>query len=243
MNMYISRVPINLARSQARRLVASSYRVHAAVEASFPPGALRTNGDSRILWRLDPAPQEHALWLYVVSPEKPDFTSVVEQAGWPLTGGSQTKDYAPLLDRIETGQQWAFRLAANPTRHVGTDKGRHERAGIVGKIEGEVTVDQQLGWLERKGEANGFKLLPTSGYPDVPDCVVSQRRQQRFRRGPSIVTLRTCQFDGTLQVTDAFVFKKALVGGIGRAKGFGCGLLTVAPITSPCPVKGQSDQR
>lgn len=232
MSTYISRVPINLVRPEARRLVASAYRVHAAVEASFPPNSQRTDGDSRILWRLDLAPQSHALWLYVVSPEKPDFTSLVEQAGWPLAGASQTKDYAPLLNRIETGQQWAFRLAANPTRHVGADKGRREREGIVGKIEGEVTVDQQLSWLVRKGSLNGFKLLPTVGYPGVPECIVSRRQQQRFRRGSAVVTLRTCQFDGVLEVTNATAFRKALVSGIGRAKGFGCGLLTIAPITA-----------
>lgn len=35
--MYLTRMPLNVARGETRRLVASPYRLHAAVEAAFPP--------------------------------------------------------------------------------------------------------------------------------------------------------------------------------------------------------------
>lgn len=35
--MYLTRMPLNVARGETRRLVASPYRLHVAVEAAFPP--------------------------------------------------------------------------------------------------------------------------------------------------------------------------------------------------------------
>ena len=37
-------------------------------------------------------------------------------------------------------------------------------------------------------------------------------------------------FEGMLTVTDRDAFVHALTHGIGRAKGYGCGLLTIAPV-------------
>ena len=44
--------------------------------------------------------------------------------------------------------------------------------------------------------------------------------------------LRSARFEGILQVTDAEAFAKTLAAGIGPAKGYGFGLLSVAPISS-----------
>lgn len=248
--MFISRIPLNVARFEGRRLVSSPYRLHGAVEKSFAPGVERSGEDGRILWRLDSENNGSELWLYVVSPAKPDFTHIVEQAGWADGEAQQTKDYERLLSRIALGQRWHFRLRANPVHAVTKDRNlglghddgiarTYERTGR-GKIKGEVTAAQQLQWLVDRSEKNGFRILsvavpvdeeaPADSPKTVPDCVVSQRRTERFRRGGKIVTLRTCQFDGNLEVIDPDLFTHALRFGIGRGRGFGCGLLTVAPI-------------
>ena len=44
------------------------------------------------------------------------------------------------------------------------------------------------------------------------------------------VTFTRAQYDGVLRVTDADALRRALVCGIGHAKGFGCGLLTLVPL-------------
>lgn len=229
--MFISRVPLNAARFSARQLMASPYRMHAAVESAFPPGGIRENDEGRILWRLDSQMQDHSVWLYVVSPEAPDFSHIIEQAGWPTHLEWESKDYAPLLSRIMVGQQWQFRLRANPVRKAKVDKGLRPRAngeGIVGKIQGHVTASQQRDWLIARAAAHGFEILPDDN--GDPSVTVSQRHQERFGRDGKTVTLTTAVFDGRLKVTDADLFRQTLCSGIGRAKGFGCGLLTVAPI-------------
>jgi CRISPR system Cascade subunit CasE len=227
--MYISRMPLNTARPEAIKLVSSPYRVHSAVEHAFSPSAVRSNDQGRILWRLDSsAKDKDSLWLYVVSPEKPDFSHVVEQVGWPTTASWESKDYSPVLDRIDDGQLWQFRLKANPARKVFKDQGRRERPSIVGKVQGHVTVAQQLEWLVSRSGDHGFDLANDSNGSPIID--VSQRHSERFSRGRQMVTINTVVFDGILTVTDADAFRRTLGFGIGRAKGFGCGLLTISPV-------------
>ena len=65
--MFISRMPLNVGRSQALRLLGSPYRVHAAVEHSFPPDSARRSADGRILWRVDASTKDKdVVWLQLV---------------------------------------------------------------------------------------------------------------------------------------------------------------------------------
>lgn len=228
--MYLSRMQLNLARFEAKQLIASPYRMHAAVEHAFPPDAVRNDERGRVLWRIDHNEQSHSTVLYVVSPETPDFTHLVEQAGWPSRCKWETREYSKLLDRLTVGQQWNFRLRANPVRKAAHDRAEHSRRTpeqIIGKRQGYVTVSQQIDWLLRRAEANGFEVLEEESGPALR---VTQRKREQFNRGGSKVTLSTAVFDGCLRITDADRFRHALCHGIGPAKGFGCGLMTIAPM-------------
>ncbi|PAU67575.1 CRISPR-associated protein Cse3 [Bifidobacterium italicum] len=228
--MYLSRMQLNLARFEAKQLIASPYRMHAAVEHAFPPDAVRNDEWGRVLWRIDHNEQSHSTVLYVVSPETPDFTHLVEQAGWPSRCKWETREYSKLLDRLTVGQQWNFRLRANPVRKAAHDRAEHSRRTpeqIIGKRQGYVTVSQQIDWLLRRAEANGFEVLEEESGPALR---VTQRKREQFNRGGSKVTLSTAVFDGCLRITDADRFRHALCHGIGPAKGFGCGLMTIAPM-------------
>lgn len=227
--MYISRVPLSLTRLEAIAFASSPYRIHAAVERSFLPDAAREGVEGRILWRLDEVPGDGTkAWLYVVSPEKPDFALVDDQVGWPEPSEWLTRDYSSVLGSISEGQLWQFRLKANPVRKVLVDKGRREREGIIGTLQGHVTEAQQRAWLISRAEANGFRVAQTAeGFDRL---VVSNRRREQFRRHDGVVTLSTAQYDGVLEVTDTKAFRHVLGFGLGRARGFGCGLMTIAPV-------------
>lgn len=231
--MYLSRVTLSLSNLSAMAFISSPYKIHAAVEQAFAPDATREGEDGRILWRLDEvAGNPSEMWLYVMSLEKPDFTRICEQVGEPALW--VTKDYAPVLERVREGQLWQFRLKANPVRKVLVDKGRRERAGVVGSIQGHVTEAQQRAWLLDRSEAHGFRIVQTEeGYDRL---TVSHRRRERFKRHGDVVTLTTAQYDGVLEVTDADAFRHVLGFGMGRARGFGCGLMTIAPVREPSDV-------
>lgn len=227
--MYLSRIQLNPRRRDARRLLSSPQRLHAAVLASFPePPTGERAGDPRVLWRLDNERDDRIL-LYVVSPERPDFAHLAEQAGWPSTERGTSKPYAPLLDGLATGRRWAFRLTANPTRYVTPqDGGRAKRVA-------HVSVPHQEQWLTDRAAASGFRVweAPAHDGSTSPVLTLTRRSVQQFtRRGSDRpVTLAVAQFDGVLEVTDVDALRDTLVTGIGPAKAYGCGLLTLAPVT------------
>lgn len=220
--MYLSRVALNPQRRSTMTALASPQKLHAAVESSFPPD-LPKNG--RNLWRLDKL--GNALYLLVLSSEKPDFTHVVEQFGWPGSEQNwETKDYAQLTERIKAGQRWQFRLRANPVHSVKETVGSQaQEPAKRGKVFAHVTVKQQEQWLLARAEKYGFKL------PEGSFQVVQQEVRQ-FRRQGKPVTLGIATFEGILEVIDSALFLEAMVSGIGRAKAYGCGLLTIARVSS-----------
>ncbi|MCQ9385375.1 type I-E CRISPR-associated protein Cas6/Cse3/CasE [Brevibacterium moorei] len=240
--MFLSKLELNGARRGTGRLLASPQRMHAAVAASFPAeDAVDAAGaGARILWRVDAG--SHNPVVYVVSPETPDFTHIVEQAGWPTKVSWGVADYAPLLDRLAEGQVWQFRLAANPVHNVAGARGTR------GKRVPHVTAAHQEEWLLGKADQIGAAFdvespLPgstdseTGSASSAPSFRIEERKVVRFaRRKPAngkvakTVTITQARFDGLLRVTDPESLRKALVQGIGPAKGYGCGLLTLAPV-------------
>lgn len=210
--MYLTRFPVNRARRGAQKLLGSPQAMHAAVLSGFPPSAPSSEG--RVLWRIDR--DGPATLLYVLSPARPDLTHLVEQAGWPMSDVEpwQTRSYDGLLDRLAKGQQWAFRLRANPVK----------MAKDIGKRVGHVTVAQQVEWLLSRCEAHGF-VVPNG--ETGPGVRVTERGTTSFGRSGARVTLSTAQYDGVLEIQDVPAMRSALVNGIGRAKGYGCGLLTI----------------
>ena len=164
--------------------------------------------------------------------------AAVEQAFPPQA--ARTTDRGRILWRLdevpgavdEAWLLWQFRLKANPARKVFVDKGTRAREGVVGTIQGHVTEAQQRSWLLDRAEAHGFRIAQTEeGFDRL---VVSHRKREVFKRQEGVVTLTTAQFDGVLEVTDAEAFRHVLGFGLGRARGFGCGLMTIAPAGESC---------
>lgn len=217
--MHLTRFEINAARRGARRLLSSPQNVHAAVLSAFPPGAAEPSEAGRVLWRVDAVGA--ATHLYLVSPGKPDLTHLVEDAGWPSTQGWVTKDYETLLERLAEGDRWAFRLRANPTR-----SGRKTSESPATQRFGHLTVDQQLAWLTARADAAGFEI--PVGQLDQLQAAVVHREVVRFDRRGAQVTLAMATYEGALVVRDPVALRRTLTHGLGPAKGYGCGLLTLA---------------
>ncbi|MDH6454382.1 MULTISPECIES: type I-E CRISPR-associated protein Cas6/Cse3/CasE [unclassified Streptomyces] len=258
--MYLSRFRMNAARPGARRLLSSPQSLHAAVMSSFPhllPTASAGSGapseGPRVLWRLDHNASAE-VFLYVVSPDRPDLTHLVEQAGWPAAAaadpdnpGWQSRPYAPFLDRLAQGSTWAFRLTANPVHHIR----RKDDEPI--KRTAHVTPVHQMAWLLERQERCGFRicekpdskrLLPggtthkkSVHHGDRYELMVRDQRNLSFAKsrgdnapGRRPVTLVAVTFDGRLQITDSALLRRTLVQGLGKAKAYGCGLMTLAPV-------------
>lgn len=220
----LSRLLLNPQKRSARKLLTSPQAMHAAVLAAFPPDI--DNSTSRILWRLDSEGPTHT--LYIQGPERPELTHLVEQAGWDSRPG-ETADLEPFLASLRLGQEWSFRLVANPVRSVSRG------AGVRGKVIPHVTIAQQEMWLLERAERSGFEVLelPEGG----PHLTVTRRSDldfsKRDRSDPGSpqrrqVAVRTARFDGALRITDTEAIRRTVTSGIGRAKAYGCGLLSLA---------------
>lgn len=223
---YFSRFMINPQRRGAWKLLRSPQAMHAAVMATLPPDTDYSEG--RILWRLDES--KHAPVLYMLSPEKPDLSALAEQAGWQNRPG-ESAHYGRLLAKLENGQEWAFRLAANPVkRHTNKQTGKRE-------VFPHVTAEQQQAWIRERAPQWGFEVIPTVEGQDIEECpMVSSRQDLAFARRNADgkvgkVTHRKAQFDGALRITDVELFRQSLLSGMGRGKAYGMGLLTLAPLS------------
>lgn len=223
--MYLTRMHLNPARRGTRFLRASPQRMHAAVLGCFPPGAALEGPAGRVLWRVDDGGPGD-LKLFIASPSRPDLTSLVEQAGWPAAEQHwQTAAMSGLLAGLEKGQEWVFRLTANPVHNVRSGDGRR------GKVYGHVTAVHQEEWLLSRCGKWGFEVV--EGSAGAPALKLSARRQISFPRrsdgADRTVTLTVVTYDGILRVHDEERMRETLTRGVGRAKGYGCGLLTLAP--------------
>lgn len=213
---YLSRVELNPYRRETIAALSSPQMMHAAVMASFPSTGPIDGG--RVLWRVDKVGV--STFLLIQSSTAPDLHHIVDQFGRPATGqGWDSIDYDQFLDTIEDGQTFRFRLKANPVHSIPGD-GR-------GKVKAHVTVDQQREWLTSRAERNGFRIVQ-GGDGDSFDVV--DRSIHRFRRGDSVVTLSMATYEGILEVTDRDTFVESLCNGIGRAKAYGCGMLSIARV-------------
>lgn len=236
--MFFTRFRMNPQKRGSVRLAASPQRMHATVLSAFPPNRA-TSPHGRVLWRLD-TPSRHEWSLYVVSPARPSMEQLQDECGWSQEQSWETAEYGPFLDRLQPGQRWAFRLTANPVRSVSGKRGTR------GTVSPHVTVAQQQEWLVQRAGRLGFhipaqapELLADDGaaLPEgdlTPQVQVTRREQDSFAKGePSrrrTTTITRAQFDGVLEVTDEELLRTALTHGIGRAKAYGCGLMTLARV-------------
>lgn len=243
--MFLTRMHLNPRRRQTVRFMRDPQALHAAVESAFPPPVDGAAG-SRTLWRLDAEGDRRQ--LLILSPREPSLEHLQEQAGWSTEQTWESRSYEPLLARLTRGQRYAFRLTANPVHTVTDDSGRK-------KLLAHVSARHQVRWLTERAERLGVRFLTeteatgvdgaqsrmdpslgtaAAGGPsdaELPLLVqASFRETVRFRRGEQQVTLARARFDGMLEVADADLLKAALTGGIGRAKAYGCGLMTLAPL-------------
>ncbi|MCW4353529.1 type I-E CRISPR-associated protein Cas6/Cse3/CasE [Hoyosella sp. YIM 151337] len=225
--LYLTRMPLNTRRRGAMKLLTSPQSMHAAVQSAFPPSSLERAG-GRSLWRVDQT-SDSLTALYLVSPIEPDLSHVAEQAGWQVGDMWQTRDYRPLLDRLAKGQMWGFKLRANPVFHgTKADKGWADTKPLA-----HVTVRQQEEWLVRRAETCGFALTSSEGTHATSR--VTNRSTLRFLKSGHRVVIATATYDGVLTVQDPQALRRTLTEGLGRAKAYGCGLLTLAPLPIGAP--------
>jgi CRISPR system Cascade subunit CasE len=151
-----------------------------------------------------------------------------------LVAPPDSKEVSAALEGVVAGAVLRFRLRANPTRKIETKTGPQGLRRNGKRVELK-TEQEQLDWLRRKGVDGGFALVSVRTASEIPDVRVSDEgklggfRASIHENGRRRVTFASVLFEGRLRVTDAEKFRGSLEQGLGSAKAYGFGLLSVAP--------------
>lgn len=220
--MMLSRLFLDPRSRDVQRALADSHVMHARVMSMFPDGVgTAARAALGVLHRLERSERGDVLTLLVQSKERPEPGRLPHAFLDPRVGGDAfaTRDLTPVLQAIEPGATFRFRLRANATRRIDTKsapdgKRRHGRRVPVRGDDG------RLAWIGSRLEANGMRLVGPCEQKPEGRSVGHAERQVRTHEG--------CVFDGLIEVVDAERARRALTQGIGPAKAYGFGLLSLA---------------
>lgn len=141
--MYLSRVEINFDNHRRIRDLTHLGAYHNWVEQSFPE-EIEQHIRNRHLWRIDEL--NHKKYLLVLSESKPNLEKL-EFYGVP--GTAITKRYDTMVEGLNVGETYQFRLTANPSY-------KESKTGIVHQPRA-MEFHQQ--WLLQRADKLGFEIL------------------------------------------------------------------------------------
>ncbi len=234
-SLYLSRLLLNpLSRRVANELM-HPYEMHRTLAHAFPEEAFAANGREEkstvFLFRTEEDDTRRFVTVYVQSVLEPDWAKIPERDEYlcetPEYPSISCKDIMPAYQTLRDGQILSFRLRANPTKRIGKTN-----ADLPGKRVALLREEEQIEWLARKGRGDGtggFKLVmneSASMVTVVPEGKKFGRKTENEQKHE--MTHNAVLFDGLLQITDADAFRGTLLRGIGSAKAFGFGLLSIA---------------
>lgn len=219
--MHLSKIELNPRSREARRDLAQPYELHRTLAHAFvTPVGQDYRAAHGVLFRVEPAVALGARpTVLVQSTSAPAWDAL--PANYLLT--STCKELVPA---ITTEQVLGFRLVANPTKKVAREGRRQGNRVPLFDAGGDDELTPAQHWLRRKAELSGFEVLhvlsesfhlATTRATGTPNY---QTKQQ--------LPLYGVRFDGLLRVRDPQLLAEALRQGIGPAKAFGFGLLSLA---------------
>lgn len=237
--MFLTRFLLDPRHPEVQRDLADCYRLHRRVLSLFPD--LPTDESARRALGVLYRPEGYVLLVQSrIPPQSERLPSGYLLVTADDPPNPSTKDVSKQYDQIVAGMELTFRLRANPTRKIDSwrDQPGYRPNGRRVDLR---RVEDQLAWLMRKGEQHGFRVHSVRVRDDTVR-LVPQPFQADARPAGRVVgwrpssagasqklTFAAVVYDGVLQVTEPARFREALVTGIGPAKAFGFGLLSIAP--------------
>lgn len=216
-------VKAEIARAEG---ILDSYAWHKKLWDCFPgvPGQQRTK--IGFLTRIDTL--EGAFKIWVMADQKPVFPK------WCPPDGFALKEIA---SSFLTHRFYVFDLRANPVKRLLVP--RNSSGELVLQANGKRKYGKRVplakpeelrSWLVRKAAGGGFRLV--EGKPlEISPMIESHFRKINKKTGKEQTAYHGgVQFRGTLEVTEREKFIETYQTGIGSAKGFGFGLLLLAPV-------------
>ena len=190
-----------------------NYEIHQLVENLQP----NMTANDRILWRFEELKDRMPFVLV-----QTNFLPNIERMKSHLNYNKFLKDeilFKSLNLNSIKGEKFFFKLRANPTK---TKNKKRIPIGIPSKEKLFETQNNEIStWLKNKETLHGFSILNYDFYNEnIIEMNISKNKELS-------AVFNSILFSGTLMVHDPEKFKKTIENGIGSAKGFGFGLLSI----------------
>jgi CRISPR system Cascade subunit CasE len=206
--MYISKLELNERDRSVRNDLGNIHKLHQRIMQAFPDiqqEKVRTNWE--ILFRIEP--DSNIVLVQSGDEIKPDWNKLPD--GYLLD--RQITSFTIHPDNLRSGKLFHFRLKANPSK-------RHKESR---KTVGLHSQPEQIAWLERQATAHGFQI-------QMVDIIPTANVFGNKKGNNAPIKIHTALFQGILAVRDPELLQTAVKAGIGRAKAYGCGLLSLKKI-------------
>lgn len=200
--MNLTKITLPLANRSIQRALRDCQQMHRLIMGLFDTD--RASAD--VLYRLRSDPGAISVYIYSSSPVKRD--RLVQ--GMKFAG---ERDMGSWLESLSDGQIWNFDLLAWPSKKVAIDGARNSRRRILR------TAEERAGWLQHKAMQNGFDIMT------VIELESFQQAGCHAAGNGGRLYVDSYHYQGTLQVTDAALFRKAVCSGLGPGKAYGLGML------------------
>lgn len=222
--MYLSKLRLNPRNQAARRDAGSPYELHRTLARAFPtPDGINYRETAQVLFRSELRIHNGR------NPLAPTLEVLVQSINEPFWNELHPNYLISLPDTkviniaLSNGQEYAFRLVANPTRKLKqADRSQGKRIALP-----DFTTDDgptpAREWLDRQGEHHGFQVLYV-----LTESFWSGKQDKERTTNKNNILIYCVRYEGLLRVTDAQKLMRAITKGIGPSKAFGCGLLSLA---------------
>ncbi|AOS64820.1 type I-E CRISPR-associated protein Cas6/Cse3/CasE [Actinoalloteichus hymeniacidonis] len=209
MTIWLTRIQPNLRNPRTRADLHDFVGLHRTVMSLFPERLGEApRRQAGALFRVDSGPAGDQ--LLVQSSLRPEATRLPADYGTV-----RTTELTALLAALSNGMAVHYRLVANTSKRLAKDNERYRRGQLVALKGGEV-----LEWWQRRSAQHGLALASTEA-----SAVTTPRSKDRT----AIRHART-RFQGVATVSDVELLREAVLTGVGRARAYGCGLLSVVPV-------------
>lgn len=207
------RLRLNLAHAEVQRDLTDCQSMHRRVMRLFQHvNAPRDVND--ILYRIDR--DGAGWWVTIQSTAYADVTML--PAGYAVPPIRIRDDVWERLQQMSVGQQYPFTLVVNIVKR---DFHLHRTRTVYDK-------EEQLTWLRRKGEQHGFRVDEDPNALVALDIVRDPQVNGVHRNGK--LSYDAFRISGMLTVVEPPILAYTIATGIGKAKAYGFGLLTLVGV-------------
>ena len=204
---HLTFIELNPRHRTARRDMRNTHEMHRTLMGmfTFESGDDSARARDAVLWRIEPGETPTVLMQSGVPPD-PTRLPIGYTSREP-----RTKTTDPFLESLRDGEPIRYRVTVNPA--VLNRSQGHNRLRVIPAAE-------RTDWWQKR--------CPTLGIENIDTPVVIGERPRQVQRNGCKFNLLVVRIDGLGRVADADRLRGAIRTGTGRAKAWGCGLLTVA---------------